>query len=413
MVIVGAGVAGATAALTLRDEGFGGRIVLVGDEPDEPYRSPPLSKDVLRATMPEEKLFLRPSQTWQQKNIELLTATSATDLDVVDSVVSLGDGTRIGYDRLLMATGGEARNLPMSSSGAHTLRTLGDARKLRAALRPDRHVLVVGAGLIGSEVAASARALGCSVTMLEEAPAPMARVLPTRIGHVFAELHRAQGVGLHTRIDLERLEHDGNGYAATSADGRRWHADVVVVATGLRPRTELAVKAGIAVEDGILTDEYLSASVPNVFAAGDVARRPNLTLGGCERVEHWQNAQEQGAAAARNMLGRRTPFVRVPWSWSDQYGVNLQMCGWPSNTDDMTVRGDPDGLDFTALFHREGRLVGAIGAGRPAEIRALRQLILDAPFTDPESLVEADLRLIAARAARGDVKEWRSRSTAP
>lgn len=401
MVIVGAGTAGATAALTLRDEGFGGRIVLLGEQEDEPYRTPPLSKDLLRGTTPEEKLFLRPSKTWQDKEVELRTRRRVTSLDTDRSVVGLDDGSEIGYDRLLLATGGAARTLPAAPPGAHVLRTLEDARKLRAALHPDRHLLVLGAGTMGSEIAASARALGCPVTMLEAAPTPMGRLLPARVGRACAELHRRHGVDLHTEIDVERLELDGDRYAATDADGRRWTADTVVVATGSRPRTELAEQAGIGVDDGVLVDEFFSTSVPGVFAAGDVARQPNPTLGGWERIEHWQNAQEHGAAAAKSMLGSRTPFVRVPWCWTEQYGVNLQSCGWPAWTDETTVRGSIDELDFSMLFHREGRLVGAIGANRPAEIRSLRKLVLDAPFTDPATLLEPanDLRAVAARAA--------------
>jgi 3-phenylpropionate/trans-cinnamate dioxygenase ferredoxin reductase subunit len=385
IVVVGAGVAGATAALTLRGEGFAGRVVLIGDEPAEPYRRPPLSKDVLRGTTPEHKIRLRPSEFWGQQDIELRTGTSVTDLDPGTRTISLSDGAELGYDKLLLATGGRPRSLPQAAGlrRAHTLRAVADVPALRSALGPDRRLLVIGAGLIGAEVAASARGMGVAVTMLEAAPSPLGRLLPPRIAEVYAALHREHGVELHTGVALERMDADGEGIVAVDRDGRHHRADCAVIAIGMRPCTELAEKAGLVVDDGIVVDEFGATSAPAVFAAGDVANQPNLTLGGRHRVEHWQNAQEHGAATARNMLGARTPFDRVPWCWSEQYKVNLQVCGWPEAGDDLTVRGRLDELDFTALFHRAGRLVGAVGVNRAAEIRTLRQQIAEDPYAVP------------------------------
>jgi NADPH-dependent 2,4-dienoyl-CoA reductase/sulfur reductase-like enzyme len=362
-----------------------GRIVLFGEEPHEPYRRPPLSKDVLRGTTPEEKTRLRPSDSWAQKNIELRVGTSVAAVDVHRRSVSLDDGTALGYHRLLLATGGRARPLPQAAGlrGVHTLRTLANVPALRDALTPGSTVLVIGAGLIGAEVAASARAMDCAVTMLEAAPVPLSPLLPAKIAQVYAALHRGHGVDLHTGVDLEQLEQAGERIAATNADARRWIADAVVVAVGMRPRTELAEQAGPGVGDGIIVDEFFETTAQDVFAAGDVANLPNLTLGGRHRVEHWQSAQDQGAAAAKSMLGAREPFTQVPWCWSDQYGVNLQVCGWPDASDDLTVRGDLSALDFTAVFHREGRLVGAVGVNRGADVRGLRKLILEDPMTPP------------------------------
>ncbi|MGH3517784.1 MAG: NAD(P)/FAD-dependent oxidoreductase [Haloechinothrix sp.] len=382
VAIVGSGVAGATAALTLRSEGFDGRVVLIGDEPDEPYRRPPLSKDVLRGSMPQERTRLKPPQTWQQQDIELLTGTTVTRVDVGAQTLDLGDRGELCYDKLLLATGGRARRLPQTAplAGVYTLRSLADVPAPRAALTPGSSVLVIGAGLIGAEVAASARAMECSVMMLESEHTPLSRLLPPAISRVYADLHREQGVDLFTGVDVRRLERVDLGLLASDAHDNHWLADTVVVAIGMVPRTELAEQAGIEVDNGIVVDEFFQTSAPGVYAAGDVANQPNLVLGGRHRVEHWQSAQEQGAAAAKSMVGDRTPFARVPWCWSDQYGVNLQVTGWPVAGDNVTVRGDLDALDFTAIFHRQGRLVGAVGVNRAAEVRALRKFVTEAPY---------------------------------
>ncbi|MPY79719.1 MAG: FAD-dependent oxidoreductase [Actinophytocola sp.] len=399
-VVVGTGVAGATAALTLRSTGYGGRIVLIGDEPDEPYRKPPLSKDVLRGTMPFERTRLRAPETWEKQDVELRTGERVVDLDTVVRKLELNSGERLDYGLLLLATGGRPRPLPVADGldGVHMLRSASDVPALRERLADGSRVLVIGAGLIGAEVAATARSRGCAVTMLEAEPTPLSRLLTPRIARVYAELHRSNGVELHTGVDVTGMERTADGLVITDADGRKWTADTVVVAIGMVPNTELAERAGIAVDNGILVNEYFETSAPGVFAAGDVANQPNLMLGGRQRIEHWQSAQEQGAAAARSMLGDRTPFSQVPWCWSDQYGVNLQVAGWPAATDDLSLRGDLDALSFTALFHRDGRLVGAVGVNRAKEIRALRKLIATAPGTGPDLLADeaTDLGTLAS-----------------
>lgn len=396
-VIVGTGIAGATAALTLRADGDDGRIVLLGDEADEPYRRPPLSKDVLRGTMPAERTRLRPSTVWAERDIELHTATTAVTVDPDAYTVGLDDGTRLRYDRLLLATGGRPRTLDVAeeADAVVTLRTLSDVPELRRRLTAADRALVVGAGLIGAEVAATARRIGCAVTMLEAQPWPLARLLPPQVARIYANLHREQGVDLHTGIDLTELAADGDGVRAVDADGRAWHADVGIVAIGLQPRTELAEQAGIAVDDGIVVDECFRTSAPGVFAAGDVANLPNPVLGGRYRAEHWQSAQEQGAAAARRMAGDSTGYRAVPWCWSEQYGSTVQVTGWPPAADDVTIRGDLDGLDFTAIFAAGDRLVGAVGVNRAREIRTMRRLIDEAPHADPAMLAAPDTDLAA------------------
>jgi len=389
-VIVGTGIAGTSAALRLRSSGFDGRVLLIGDEPHEPYRRPPLSKDLLSGSTPAERIRLRPRETWEKQEIELRTSSRVASVDTDAKSLSLADGEQLRYDQLLLATGGRPRMLPQAVcatglDGVHTLRTMSDIPALQAALTPGSSVLVIGAGLIGAEVAATARGLGCPVMMLEAAEQPLSRLLPPQISQVYAGLHREHGVDLHTGVQIASLERIDLGLLATDAEGRKWLADAVVVAVGMTPCTELAEAAGLEVDNGIVVDEYFRTSAPEVFAAGDVANQPNLLLGGRHRVEHWTSAQEQGTAVARSMLGEREPYGKVPWCWSDQYGVNLQVTGWPSASDDVTVRGSLDDLDFTAIFHRAGRLVGAVGVNRPKEVRTLRKLIAEDPYAELSS----------------------------
>ncbi|MFO7191046.1 MULTISPECIES: FAD-dependent oxidoreductase [Thermocrispum] len=383
-VIVGAGVAGASAALRLRTGGYQGRVVLIGDEPHPPYRRPPLSKDLLSGKTPEERIRLRPPEVWEQQGIELRTGRRVVALDVESRTLELDDGDELAYDQLLLATGGRARELPHAAAvpGVFTLRTIGDVAALRHRLRPGSSLLVVGAGLIGGEVAATASGLGCSVVLLEAERHPMSRLLPPQLAEPYAELHRRHGVELHTGVQVATFEPANGCVRVTDTTGRQWTADTVLVAVGIAPNTELAARAGIAVDErfgGIVVDEYLRTSAPGVFAAGDVACLPNVHLGGRQRVEHWTNAQEQGTAAAAGMLGERTVFDKVPWCWSDQYGKSLHVAGWPAADDEVTVRGRVEEHEFTAVFRRGGRLVAAVSMNRPKDVRIVRGLITSRP----------------------------------
>lgn len=378
IVVVGTGVAGATAALTLRAEGYDGPVVLVGDESEPPYRRPPLSKEVLAGNQPPARTLLRPRGSWQEQGIDLRTGSKVEGIDPAGAKVALADGTRIPYHRLLLATGGRPRPLPEAghTDRVHTLRTLADALALRAALLDSGSLLVVGAGFIGLEAAAAARALGCEVTVVEAAPEPVGRALPPEIGRALAELHRANGVAVHTGTRLERFEQAGGAVVATGRTGARFTAGVVLAAIGTAPATALAEAAGIAVDDGILVDEYCATSAPGVYAAGDAARRPDPVAGSC-RVEHWADAQDQGAAAARNMLGIRTRFAPPPWFWTHQYGTTVQVAGHPGAADSAEVDGDIGALEFSAVLRRGGRPVAAVCGNRPAEFRRLRTMLAE------------------------------------
>ncbi|AJE81282.1 rubredoxin reductase [Streptomyces albus] len=376
-VVVGTGIAGATAALTLRAEGWRGPLVLIGQEPEPPYRRPPLSKEVLRGGQAPARTALRPVGSWAEQDIELRTGTTVTRLDPARRRLVLGDGGELRYARLLLATGGRPRVLPATAGirGVHQLRTLAEATALRDALAAGGSLLVVGAGLIGLEVAAVARQLGCEVTVAETAPEPLGRVLPARLARAVTARHRDRGVDLRTGVLLDRFEEYEGGVAAY-AGGELFHqADRVVVAVGAAPATALAEEAGLAVDDGILVDAYGATSAPDVFAAGEVARRPHPLGEGTCRAEHWTPAQEHGAAVARAMLGKGEGYRAVPWYWTHQYEVNLQVAGYPGLADRIQLDGSVEELDFAALLWRGERLVGTVCAGRPRAFPPLRALI--------------------------------------
>ncbi|WP_018636345.1 NAD(P)/FAD-dependent oxidoreductase [Parafrankia elaeagni] len=400
-VIIGTGVAGVSAAFGLRSAGFEGRVVLVGGESHVPYLRPPLSKDVLRGETPPERQLLRPLTLFTRRQIELRTGVQAVAIDPVARLVRLDDGDCLRYGRLLLATGGKARTLPQADgvAGVFTLRSRDDAVALRDALATRPRVLVVGAGFIGAEVAASARTLGCEVTVIEAASTPMSRVLPPSVAAIYRDIHRSHGVDLRTGVGLHGLERTGATTVATGTDGTRIEAEVVVLGIGMVPDTDLAERAGAVVADGIIVDEHCATSIPGVFAAGDVARAPRPRFGGTHRPEQWQHAQHQGASAARAMLGYQEKVTEVPWCWSDQYDVNLQICGWPSFDDRVRVRGDLDALDGIAIFDRGGVVTGAVGINRSDDVRALRRLIRDGTTADPAVLVDPSTDLAALTGA--------------
>lgn len=380
-VIVGAGVAGGTAALTLRNEGYQGRITLIGAEPHAPYRRPPLSKEVLRGTVKSERIRLKPDAYWTEHGIELRTGTSVTALDTASATVALADGTTLGYRNLVLATGSSPRELreAVGLPGVHYLRSLSSATALASALADRGAVTVIGGGLVGLEIAASARALGCPVSVLEAADRPMSRVLPAWLADPLSALHWNRGVEIHTEVTVSRIEHHARrGYTVTASDGRSWNAATLVAAVGTVPETSLAEAAGLLVADGVVVDEYGRTSASGVFAAGDAANLPDTLHGGRHRGEHWNEAMEQGAAVAKTITGTLTPYPRLPWSWSDQHGVTIQVCGRPDLATEHEVHGDPGARDASVVFRRRDRVVGVVAMNRPAEFRALRQLALAA-----------------------------------
>jgi 3-phenylpropionate/trans-cinnamate dioxygenase ferredoxin reductase component len=395
-VIVGAGLAGATAAATLRSEGFDGRIVLIGEERYVPYTRPPLSKGVLRGEMEEEQTWLRPPSWYEEHDVDLRLGVAATAIDPGAHTVELANGDRVPYDKLLLAMGGRPRTLDLPGTdlpGVMTLRTLDDSIAIRGHLSAGEPIVVVGAGFIGAEVAASARMMGCDVTMLEIAAIPMGRVLGPELGHHYAALHRERGVVLRTGIGIDRVEGQGHAQHVVASDGQTHEAALVLIGVGLEPSVELAESAGLETGNGIVVDEYCETSAPDVYAVGDLANHPNPFLGRNIRVEHWQNAQHQAEAAAKNMLGKHLAFHEVPWVWSDQYEFNLQVVGLPDAADDVVVRGDPETHEYSAFFLQEGKVRAALGVNRPLDVRAARMMIQRGAAPDVARLRDVDSEL--------------------
>ncbi|WP_306362719.1 NAD(P)/FAD-dependent oxidoreductase [Nocardia sp. CC227C] len=374
IVIVGSGVAGATAAKTLRREGYSGEVVLVGAESGPPYRRPMVSKEILAATAAEPRTLLESADTWAALDIDLRTATGVEAIEPDVGKVRLSDGAMLGYDQLLLATGARPRRLPGAARNVHTLRGVADVKPLRAAAFDGGSLLIVGAGLIGCEVAATLAGLGVRVTVLHAGPTPLDRLVPAAVGEYYRRLHADHGVRIHTDVLLDRLDDTDTGVLATAVDGRTWSAPAALIAIGATPNTDLAAAAGLAVADGILVDECHRASAPGIFAAGDAAARFDPALGTHRREEHWNSAQSQGVAAAKAILGVELPPAEVPWGWSAQYGVNLQFAGDLAPGDDLVVDGAADRPDLVHVL-RDGRPVGVIAIGRPAEFRSARARI--------------------------------------
>ncbi|MEV0291963.1 FAD-dependent oxidoreductase [Nocardia sp. NPDC050710] len=399
IVIVGTGVAGATAAKTLRAEGYTGRIVLVGAEDGLPYRRPMVSKELLAGTVVERRTLLDTAESWRVGTIDIRTGTRATEIDSAGRRVRLADGEWLGYDSLLMATGARARTLPGPQRNVHTLRHAADVAPLRSALDTGGSLLIVGGGLIGCEVAATARTLGARVTVVHAGSAPLERVAPPAVGAFYRKLHADNGVAIHDAVTLTGLAGDSDGVTATGSDGRTWTAAAALVAIGSVPDTELATVAGLDVDNGILVDEHYRTSAPGVYAAGDAANRFDPELGAHERTEHWNSAQAQGAAAARSMLGAPPACPEVPWGWSTQYGLNLQFAGRIRPDDAFVLRGSLDEPAFTVLALRERRLVGAIAIARPADLRAARGLIGRGAVLDTGACADPSVPLAQAEVA--------------
>jgi NADPH-dependent 2,4-dienoyl-CoA reductase/sulfur reductase-like enzyme len=381
VAIVGTSLAGLRAAETLRRDGFDGRIVAVGAEPHLPYDRPPLSKELLRGDWEPEDLVLR-KQGVDDLELEWRLESRAVSLDLGAREVALHDGERIAYDGLVIATGATPRRLPNQPNlaGLFTLRTLDDALALRELLDARPKVVVIGAGFIGAEIAATCRARDLDVTVLEMLPQPMVRGLGPELGAVIAAVHRDHGVDLRTGVQVAAIDGDGSGQVrgVRLGDGSTVDADVVVVGAGVVPETAWLEGSGLTIDNGVVCDETCLAA-PGVVAAGDVANWPNPLFDGARmRLEHWTNATEQGVHAARRLLGHDEPFAPVPFVWSDQYDRKIQTVGVVSPDADVHVaHGTLEERSFVALFGRSGRIVGALGFNRARFLMQYRKLIAE------------------------------------
>jgi 3-phenylpropionate/trans-cinnamate dioxygenase ferredoxin reductase component len=406
-VIVGASLAGAKAAETLREEGFAGRVVLVGAEDERPYERPPLSKDYLRGEVGREKVYVHDESFYSKHDIELRLGTTAVDLNTSTSELTLDDGDRLSYDRLLLATGSEPRRLTIPGAeldGVLYLRSVHDSDTLRERLDRGGAVVVVGAGWIGAEVAASAGQRGLEVTVVEPASVPLERVLGAEVGAIYRDIHTDHGVEMLMGTGVEAFEGDEAVERVRTSDGRAIECDFVVVGVGVQPRTQLAERAGLDVDNGILVDEHLETSVPGVFAAGDVTNARHPFYGERIRVEHWANALHQGPVAARNMLSRPEAYDRVPYFFSDQYDVGMEYAGYARSWDRVVFRGDPASREFIAFWIGDERVVAGMNVNVWDVNDPIRRLISERVAVDDRRLADPDVpidRLVAAQ--RGGV----------
>lgn len=393
-VIVGAGYTGMAAVGALRKGGFDGRVVLIGDEPHYPYERPPLSKGYLRGALARAELFPRPGSWYAEHGVEALLGTQARRVAPAERIIELAGGERIPYDRLLIATGGRPRTLRgITGERIRYLRTLEDADHLRAHLAPGSRLVVVGAGFIGCEVAATARALGVTVTMVEALDRPLGRLFGDEIGTLIADIHRDEGVELRCGEAVTSVAEHGSEVVVTTSGGAVLPCDVVVVGVGIAPNVELLAGTGAEVDNGVVVDEYCRTSLAGIYAAGDVANHTHPLFGRRMRVEHYDNALRQGAAAAANMLDRGVVFDDAHWFWSDQYTYNLQHVGCADGSDQVVVRGCMRDRRFVAFSLQQGRIVAAFGVNRGKDVLAAKRLIHARARPDPRLLRDEDVDL--------------------
>jgi 3-phenylpropionate/trans-cinnamate dioxygenase ferredoxin reductase subunit len=396
-IIVGAGLAGAKAAETLRAEGFDGRLLLLGDEDERSYERPPLSKAYLRGETDRDSLYVHQEGFYADNDIELRTSTPVRSIDPAGRRLELASGERIGYDRLLLATGAAPRRLPVPGAdldGIHYLRTRRDADTLAAAAVRADQVVVVGTGWIGSEAAASLRQLGRQVTLVGPDTAPLARVLGPEVAGVYRDLHADHGVRLVLGTRVVGFRGHGRVEAVVTDNGDTIEGDLVVVGAGAVPRTGLAEAAGLPVGNGVLVNEQLEAvGAAGVYAAGDVAAAWHPRYQTYLRVEHWANALNQGPAAARNMLGIPTPYARLPYFYSDQYDLGMEYSGFAATWDRVVVRGDPATHAFLAFWLKDQRVLAGMNANVWDVTEPIQTLIRGGRPVDPERLANLSIPL--------------------
>jgi 3-phenylpropionate/trans-cinnamate dioxygenase ferredoxin reductase subunit len=393
-VVIGAGLCGATAVATLRERGFDGRVVLVGEEPFPPYERPPLSKELLRGEQTLEQAYVRPPEWYEQNDVEARFGTRVDRLDVAASEVVPAGGERVPYDACLIATGVRNRRLDVPGAdlaNVFDVRFAPDAERLRTAAARASKAVLVGAGFIGCEVAASLRTMGLDVTIVEPFETALYRVLGPELGRTVEAMHRDHGVEMLFRDAPERLEGSATVEAVVTREGRKLGCDLVVIGVGTQPATEAAPE-GADTANGIAVDPTLATGVPNVWAAGDVANHDHPVFGRI-RVEHFDNAIKMGETAARNMLGAAEVFDDPHWFWSDQYDSNIQMAGFAASWDTTVIRGSLEERRFAAFLLKDGVLRSALTFDLPRDARRSMPLIRAGARPDPTALADPDVDL--------------------
>jgi len=395
-IIIGAGHAGGELAIALRNEGWEGRILLLGEEAHLPYHRPPLSKAYLAGSVEKSSLSIRPQMAYDKANVEFIGGVRVSRIDRANQRLELADGSQLAYDRLAIATGGRPRPLSVPNAAVaercanfHYLRTLDDVEQIRAQLAPGKRLAIVGGGYIGLEVAASAIAQGLQVTVLEALPRVLQRVTAAELSAYYERKHREAGVDIRTGVQVADLEVTGDTVTAVlCADGSRLAADLVVVGIGLLANTELAAEAGLQVDNGILVDEHAQTSDPHIYAAGDCTNHPNALLGRRLRLESVPNALEQSRVAAANMAGKAKTYASVPWFWSDQYELKLKMVGLAEGFERLVLRGDPATDSFSAFYLKGDKVLAADTVNRPQDFIAAKRLVAEGIAVTAEQLAD-------------------------
>jgi 3-phenylpropionate/trans-cinnamate dioxygenase ferredoxin reductase subunit len=396
IVIVGASLSGAKAAEALRAKGYDGRIVLIGEEEHLPYERPPLSKDYLRRESDRQSAFVHDEGFYDEHDIELRLSTHVQALEPAAKEVVLGSDERVSFDAALLTTGAAPRRLSVPGGdleGVEYLRTMADCDQLHESIKAANRLVVIGAGWIGCEVAASARQMGTEVAMVDLAKVPLERVLGSELGAFYRDVHADHGVELHLGVGLSELRGATRVEEVVLADGNVLAADLVVAGVGVAPRTELAESAGLKLENGVITDEWLATSAPNVYAAGDVANAWHPVFQRRVRLEHWSSALNQGPAAARNMIGIKTPYERIPYFFSDQYDVGMEYSGLAVEWDNVVFRGDPATREFIAFWLKDGRLAAGMNVNVWDVADPIAKLVASRQPVDPDRLRDPDVEL--------------------
>ena len=398
LVIVGGGQAAAQAVQSLRQQSFAGAITLLGDEPYPPYQRPPLSKKYFAGELARERLMLRPAAFYAEKGVVLELGARVEELEPAARRVRLRDGRTLAYDRLLLATGSRARALPVPGvdlAGVHYFRTITDVDSILASLAPAARVLLVGAGYIGLEVAASARQRGFDVTVLEAAERVMSRTVSAEISAFYDACHRAAGVTIHCGAGVKAFVGADRVTAVETSDGRNFACDVAIVGIGIEPNVELAARAGLECSNGIIVDELARTADPNIVAAGDCTNHPLPLLERRVRLESVPNAIHQAKVAAATLLGSPSPYSEVPWFWSDQYDLKLQIAGLSTGYDEVVLRGDPATRSFAAFYLRAGQLLAVDAINSPKDFIAGKKLVAGRARIAPDVLRDPKTDLAA------------------
>jgi 3-phenylpropionate/trans-cinnamate dioxygenase ferredoxin reductase subunit len=397
LVVVGGGQAAVQIIHTTRKLGFDGTLTLICDEPFMPYQRPPLSKKYLAGSFPRERLFLKPDHFYRDKGVDTVLSSTVSEIDLNAQRVVLADGRQLSFDKLALATGSHARHLPVPGSelaGVHYIRSIADIDALRAEIEPGRKLVIVGAGYIGLEAAATGVELGLDVTVIEAAPRVLSRVVSSEVAAFFADCHARAGVRICCNAVVEQLVGTARVVGVRTADGEHYDADIVVIGIGAAPNTALAERAGLACENGIAVDTLARTSHQNVVAAGDCTSHAHPFAPHRVRLESVNNAVEQGKAAAASVLDQSMPFEDVPWFWSDQYDLKLQIAGLAIDYDEVVLRGKLEDRHFAAYYLRQGRPIAVDAVNSPRDFMNAKKLIAARPLISADVLAdpEADLR---------------------